>query len=821
MKALEAEKVYNGITGIDCSRLQDNAIDRDLAFQKVPSNDPALLCAQQLVAQEPLKETGAKSMEAERIKEHLQNILKAGNIFEFNLSLERHKYLGFYEELAYFEDELMQMKENTKFWLSQVIDGWEISKSKILKMILEAQHLGLEELGAAAAAAVAAREREIYDNIELSINQCSWQGFHCWILKAKTMGIADNLDKFIADFKEKIAEMKDTLIQTASKGTKDEFSVTFRKGRSLGLDHYVYKGLQIVKKRIFRVIRRAIDLALKTSGADTIKRDWKPLEIEVYWLGISTDILRCIRTATGRTQSLTSGELEAWAIFKTDELGTPIEKQEGMTKSIVPQSHGLEFACTISEETFQQTSFASWVNSCWPRLFSADVLRTSELGVESCAQMIMDLPVNLMIQNWEELERLRYQWKQRSLLTQKCKGHANDTYAIFDTISEGCNVTSMPGKCLDLSKSDVEVSKNENEIQNDEEDKREEQKATAVLEKLDSQARWEQVNSSLLENNLDMNMAFSAPLVLTKSIIECRLNCKWNDFASVLSVDLSYEGLSSLGEGVLGYWCPRMKVFTADANRLTDLHNAFRGCEESLEKISLKENFISSFHGLEHLYNLEVLHLEGNCITQMMVSGASGNQVSGTRATLEVNDHLMREAQNKVLDKKRENHKHDLSLYKERTKELSNTLWPKLKELHLGCNRITNVFELGKLCPDLEVLDLGSNNIVYLRGTRGLSLAGLKNLRVLDVGQNKLQGCSLWEALKDCPLLVSLISSRNKITEIPHHFGSALLREIWLNGNAIKQLPSTIWMPNLQRLYLQDNAIDTLEPLLGCPSLEV
>ncbi|EFJ04888.1 hypothetical protein SELMODRAFT_431994 [Selaginella moellendorffii] len=103
----------------------------------------------------------------------------------------------------------------------------------------------------------------------------------------------------------------------------------------------------------------------------------------------------------------------------------------------------------------------------------------------------------------------------------------------------------------------------------------------------------------------------------------------------------------------------------------------------------------------------------------------------------------------------------------------------------------------------------------------GTALTGLNQLRVLDVGQNRLKGPSLWDALRNCPLLMSLVASRNRLTDLPTFAGSVLLRELWLNGNVIRKLSSVAWMPNLQRLYLQDNSIDTIEPLWGCPALEV
>jgi Leucine-rich repeat (LRR) protein len=253
-----------------------------------------------------------------------------------------------------------------------------------------------------------------------------------------------------------------------------------------------------------------------------------------------------------------------------------------------------------------------------------------------------------------------------------------------------------------------------------------------------------------------------------------------------------------------------------DKNRLTTLENAFHGCQEFLEHISAKDNFLTDFAGLETLHNLQVLSLEGNAISQILAC---------TKERCWDDDHD-NDANHRPLFLHRRRGLQFESQQCSRCVDNAGRLllrswWPNLKNLSLARNRVTEILNLGFVCPNLEILDLSANQLVSLGGdAKGRGLTNLRNLRVLDVGQNRLKGRSLWEALNHCPLLVSLVASRNRLTELPTHSGNALLQELWLNGNSIRYFSCKAWLPNLQRLYLQDNNIDILVPIWGCPSLE-
>jgi Leucine-rich repeat (LRR) protein len=296
------------------------------------------------------------------------------------------------------------------------------------------------------------------------------------------------------------------------------------------------------------------------------------------------------------------------------------------------------------------------------------------------------------------------------------------------------------------------------------------------------------------------DVGLAAPLILNGSLLEQKHNCLGKDLQTLSFLNLNHEGLSSLGEVILSYWCPSARIFTADMNRLSSVSNAFIGYEETLEQLSLKDNFLCDLSGLEHMHKLQVLHLDGNYILQVTASSFSLPQNNTERIGLTALGHLN---------------------YKDKAKIEPRACWPDLKEFGLSCNRISKIERLELLCPKLQVLDLGSNNLSSLGGLEESGLLGLQCLRVLDVGQNRLNGKSLWDSLIHCPLLVSLVASRNLLQELPTHVGSIFLRELWLNGNIIKCFSCIAWMPNLQRLYLQDNEIDTLMPIWGLPSLEV
>ena len=318
--------------------------------------------------------------------------------------------------------------------------------------------------------------------------------------------------------------------------------------------------------------------------------------------------------------------------------------------------------------------------------------------------------------------------------------------------------------------------------------------------------------------------------ILTRKILEASACCNQMELQGVSKLNIIYKDLTSLGVGILGQWCPKLQIFMINENRLSTLKGAFDGCEGSLEYVIVKNNLLNDFKGLESLHNLKVLFLEGNFISYVgpfivvQTNGEESMEKKSKNYFLSTSPRTScRSWQGtpRFIEEKDDIASPGYLTSRNIDSQHTRSLWPKLKKLCLSNNRITRIWELGNLCPNLEILDLGSNELVALGGCDGRALIGLRNLQVLDIGQNKIKGRSLWKSLNHCPLLVSLIASRNRLTELPTHFGSVMLREIWLNGNSIKCLACNAWLPNLQRFYLQDNLIDNLESLLGCPSLEV
>ncbi|KAL2644286.1 hypothetical protein R1flu_011873 [Riccia fluitans] len=286
---------------------------------------------------------------------------------------------------------------------------------------------------------------------------------------------------------------------------------------------------------------------------------------------------------------------------------------------------------------------------------------------------------------------------------------------------------------------------------------------------------------------------------LTRKFLEEKYNCDREKLRWVMCLDLINMGLTSLGRKGLFRWCPRLKSLSVDMNRLTTFKQVFEGGEVYLEQLSARENLLESLTGLEGLQRLSVLHLDGNLLIQLFPKNLQDGKKGCAKDAVNTSG----------------NSPEFFPV------GLSDVCWSRLQVFTLTCNQLTDVSKLGRLCPNLEILDVGSNQLVTLGKGEENALAGLQHLRVLDVGQNKLKGRSLWEGLRYCSELVSLVASRNQLTELPSHYGSALLREIWLNGNAIQAFECKVWLPSLQRLYLQDNLITSLEPVWGCPALEV
>jgi len=471
-----------------------------------------------------------------------------------------------------------------------------------------------------------------------------------------------------------------------------------------------------------------------------------------------------------------------------------------------------------------------------------------EPTTKQCVKVQSRIPLVMYCINWHEVNKLKDKWRkqysQPFLKVFPSFGSLTNTVEMEklqpkeDSITEP-RIWSKSGK-----EHDYHIEKRRNLGTKDEIEK-----VGIVLDSRNEDGSsedefWHTPRSQHIQRS---DVPFLTTCILTRKILEENAHCSQTELYRIVKLNIRHNDLTSLGVGILGRWCPMLKFFTIDVNKLSTLKGAFHGCEESLEYVLVKENLLNDLKGLESLQNLKVLSLEGNFIsyigpsikvhkdpnvfdnrvktgpktTTMMTTSSGSNGFCASMLSLTPRT-LCQSSQgiSRFLEDKNDPWV-CLTSQNIPIQHAPDIIWPKLKKMCLKNNCISQIWELGSMCPNLEELDLGSNELVTLGGCDGGALIGLKNLRLLDVGQNKIKGRSLWKDLSHCPLLVSLVASRNQLTELPTHLGSVMLREIWLNGNFIRCLACKAWLPNLQRFYLQDNLIDNLESLWGCPSLEV
>ncbi|KAJ3431666.1 s-cell enriched with leucine-rich repeat-containing protein slra-related [Anaeramoeba flamelloides] len=108
-----------------------------------------------------------------------------------------------------------------------------------------------------------------------------------------------------------------------------------------------------------------------------------------------------------------------------------------------------------------------------------------------------------------------------------------------------------------------------------------------------------------------------------------------------------------------------------------------------------------------------------------------------------------------------------------------------LMHLYLSFNKITNLPDIGEKFPNLVTLDLSYNNLVVLP-----DLSKFKSLEVLILSSNKIE--SVPESIGELKQLKQVYLDNNVINEMPKSFQSLTLNVSRLEGNKLHQKASRV-----------------------------
>ncbi|XP_024367013.1 uncharacterized protein [Physcomitrium patens] len=741
--------------------------------------------------QEILKST-AKNREAA-----FKNLVRVSEISspeEYESAMERALSLDLGEEVELIQERREAAKVEMSNWLRQVPASCLGSRSLIVSdKIKEARRLGLTTLAEATQAIMLEKENNILTELEISMRSGALKVFHQCQRKSKFFGLGEPVEKYSAEFRERVAMVQKRLMQASVRNYEANVLNLLLEGSDLGLETEVAAVVRNIRSQVLRFAKGLIEkISIFISKGDGFLEKWSELQSWGKVFGIGEDVLKSLMQAIGCSVLLehTKVKRSLVVVLECDFMGRPV-CYSCETQSAILNVKDLELK------------------------YSDSNIEASESVKRKFSGYVTIPSLDTYSKSWNKIGKLKNRWKnhcsQAFLKTLPSKRRA-EPLGISKTQQDVVLKTHHHQSGAHYTREAIDISSVEE---------------NGVVDHVIDGDYWYTLRPHL------RGMESSSSCTLTRKLLESSAHCNRTGLLGVTKLSIPHKELTSLGIGMLGRWCPKLRIFMINENRLSTLKGAFYGCEGSLEYVLVKDNLLNDLEGLESLQNLKVLFLEGNFIScigsgtgvqidseEMNVAAAktSGSSCLSTTPRASCRSY---QGTPRIAEVRTDSTRRECVTSRDTNKHRASTLWPKLEKLSLGNNRISRIWELGSLFPNLEVLDLRSNELVTLGGYEGKGLSGLKHLRLLDVGQNKIKGRSLWNGLGHCQLLVSLVASRNRLTELPTHFGSVMLREIWLNGNCIRRLACKAWLPNLQRFYLQDNLIDNLESLYGCPSLEV
>ncbi|MFP6886898.1 MAG: leucine-rich repeat domain-containing protein [Opitutales bacterium] len=281
---------------------------------------------------------------------------------------------------------------------------------------------------------------------------------------------------------------------------------------------------------------------------------------------------------------------------------------------------------------------------------------------------------------------------------------------------------------------------------------------------------------------------------LTIRVSEIRKESESPQLLQAQQEALKLELVTILRKSAKGPW--QLEELRVSNNRLRGLSGI--GKHHALRFLDASNNGLIDLEGISNLSNLEVLHLHGN-------------QLGSVEIYEDVNKNDVFDPGEPFTDLSG-NGKRDHDPFG----ELGNH--PRLRELYLYENRITNLASMGDL-PRLENLLLGGNELTEVSDLSGLKtlkrlvlfdnhlsdihgLFELKNLEYLYLTENRLSDL---RSLRELTSLRELHIQHNHLTDMRPIANLGKLRVLGLSGNFFNDLSALRGIKTLRRVGLADN----------------
>lgn len=227
---------------------------------------------------------------------------------------------------------------------------------------------------------------------------------------------------------------------------------------------------------------------------------------------------------------------------------------------------------------------------------------------------------------------------------------------------------------------------------------------------------------------------------------------------------------------------PALRSLQINYNRIGVLSSDILRAVKGLEQLSLNYNIIREIPEgtFKDLTRLEILSLYGNQIDEV-----NEDTFMGIDATIEMLDLGL----NIISDIKPIN-------------------YPNLRNLNLEKNMIRNVTGVFNNVKNLQLLNLGENDIAEIGRE---TFKGMTNLVVINLNNNKIR--RLEPGVFENQYMVTVNMSGNRLEEIDTRSFSSLLdlHEVDLSHNQINSIKNGAFdnIPNLRKLHLQHNNLNT------------